>query len=391
MAKLAPGCVQGHRAFIFDRGAQKRVSPLLDLSRVRWERGRDEMTEAMVRLEADSCSRQEKLIDSLRTHRHELVLMRGNRRVWEGPLHRIGTYSDHVELYAKDVLAYLFATPLSRTWDNSFSGDGITTVTQRLENIITWELTHDRTQQIFDGVNWVDVEVPAWESLDPPINVLPYLDIRHFPNEAETSAKTLPFEMSVGEALTSHARTSGIDFTTIGRRIVIWDVSRNLGRLSQMTDANFYANVIVTEYGADHAQSAYVVGQEGSYGQAINLENLDYYGPWTAIYTAYNESGSQAPTQAELNSQASRNLSGRSPAPVEVRIPDNSSIILTPSLTIDDLVPGVQVPLLATLNARRLSQMQKIDHVTVEETAEREDVRVTLTPATKPDTDDEAP
>ena len=387
----APKCVQGHTAFIFDRGAQKRISPLLDLSQVRWERGRDEMTEAMVRLEADSCSRQARLIDSLRTHRHELVLMRGNRRVWEGPLHRIGSYSDHVEIYAKDVLAYLFATPLSRVWDNSYNGDGITTVTQRLQNIIEWELTHSRTQQIFDGVNWVDVTVPAWEGIDPAINVLPHLDVRHFPNEAQTSAKTLAYEMTVGEALVSAARTSGIDFTTVGRRIVIWDVSRHIGRLSQMTDANFYSSVIVTEYGADHAQSAYVVGQEGAYGQAINLENLDYYGPWTSIYTAYNEEGSETPTQSELNSQASRNLSGRSPAPIEVRIPDNSSIILTPSLTIDDLIPGVQVPLLATLNAKQLSQMQKIDHVTVEETPEREDVRVTLTPATKPDGDVEEP
>ena len=386
-----PGCVQGHSAFIFDRGAQKRISPLLDLSQVKWERGRDEMTEAMVRLEADSCARQANLISQLRTHRHELVIYRGTERVWEGPLHRIASYSNYVEIFAKDIMAYLFATPLTRVWDNSYHGDGITTVTQRMQNIIEWELTHSRTQQIYDGSTWVDVTVPAWESLDPPINVLPYLDVRHFANEAETAAKTLAYEMTVGEQLVSAARTSGIDFTVVGRRLVIWDVSRNLGRLPQMTDANFYASVIVTEYGADHAQAAYVVGQEGAYGQAIRLENLDYYGPWTSIYTAYNEEGSQAPTQAELSSQASRNLSGRTPAPIEVRIPDNSSVILSNSLSIDKLVPGVQVPLLATLNARRLSQMQKIDHVVVTETAESETVQVTLTPATKPDTDDEEP
>jgi hypothetical protein len=367
----------------------RRISPVLDLSQVKWERDRDGMSEGMIRLEADSCSRQARLIDSLRTHRHELVLYRGRERVWEGPLHRVGIYSDHVDIVAKDVLAYLFATPLTREWNNTPAGDGVTTMTNRLQAIIEWELTHGRTQQIFDGVNWVNVPVPAWESLDPPINVLPHLYVPHFPNEAETSAKTLPFEMTVGEHLQNAARTSGIDFTAVGRRIVIWDVSRNLGRLTQMTDANFNQSVIVTEYGADHAQAAYVVGQEGAYGQAINLENLDYYGPWTSIYTAYNEEGTDAPTQAELNSQASRNLSGRSPAPVEVRIPDNSSIILEKGLSISDLVPGVQIPLLATLNARKLSQMQKIDHVVVTETAEGENIQVTLTPATKPDSDEE--
>lgn len=384
-----PGCVQGHTAFIFDRGGQKRIAPLLDLSSIRWERGRDEMSEATVRLEADSCARQAELIQQLRTHRHELVIYRGEQRVWEGPLHRIGSYANYVEIVAKDVLAYLFATPLSKEWNNTAAGDGVMAMTQRFENIINYELTTNRTQYVYNAGTdtWDPVGVTAWENLDPPINVLPFLDVRHFPNEAQTAAVTTPYEMTIGEHLTSAARTSGIDFTAIGRRIVLWDVSRHLGRLPQMTDANFYSNVIVTEYGADHVQSAYVVGQEGIYGQAINLDNLDYYGPWTNVYTAYNEEGANLPSQAELNSQAQRNLSGASPAPIEVRVPDNSSIILNAAITIDALVPGVQVPLLATLNARQISQMQKIDHVRVTETADREDIAVTLTPATKPDSD----
>lgn len=384
-----PGCVQGHTAFIFDRGGQKRISPLLDISSIRWERGRDEMTEATVRLEADSCARQAELIQSLRTHRHELVIYRGSQRVWEGPLYRIGSYATHVEIVAKDVLAYIFATPLSRVWDNTAAGDGVMPMTQRFENIINYELTTNRTQYVYNAGTdtWDPVPVVAWENIDPPINVLPFLDVHHFPNEAETAAKTLPYEMTIGEHLLSAARVSGIDFTAVGRRIVLWDVSRHLGRLPQMTDANFYSNVIVTEYGSDHQQSAYVVGQEGVYGQAINLDNLDYYGPWTNVYTAYNEEGDNLPSQAELNSQAQRNLTGRSPAPIEVRIPDNSSIILSDEITIDLLVPGVQVPLLATLNARQISQMQKIDHLVVTEDAEREEIKVTLTPATKPDSD----
>lgn len=387
-----PGCVQGHTAFIFDRGGQKRIAPLLDISSIRWERGRDEMTEATVRLEADSCARQAELIQQLRTHRHELVIYRGSQRVWEGPLYRIGSHANYVEIVAKDVLAYVFATPLSRVWDNTINGDGPVAVTTRFENIINYELSTNRTQYIYNAGTdtWDPVPVIAWENLDPPINVLPFLDVRNFPNEAMTSAKTLAYEMTVGEHLLSAARTSGIDFTAVGRRIVLWDVSRNLGRLPQMTDANFYSNVVVTEYGSDHVQSSYVVGQEGQYGQAINLENLDYYGPWTNVYTAYNEE-TASPTPAELNSQAQRNLSGRSPAPIEVRIPDNSSIILSADITIDLLVPGVQVPLLATLNARQISQMQKIDHLVVTETAEREEIKVTLTPATKPDSDVEEP
>lgn len=75
--------------------------------------------------------------------------------------------------------------------------------------------------------------------------------------------------------------------------------------------------------------------------------------------------------------------------PVEVRVPDNSGVRLSHDLTIDDLVCGVQVPLRATLNARRLSQLQKIDLVTVTETADGETIQVTLSPANKPDEDGE--
>lgn len=381
-------CVQGHRAFIFDRGGTTRVKPLLDLTSVKWTRDRDGISEATIRLEADACARQSDLIKSLRTHRHELVIYRGDERVWEGPLHRIAAHRSHVEIVAKDVLAYVFATPLSREWNNR--NPNSTTVTNRIEEIIQWEMTHDRVQQVYDpeSASWVNVTVTAWENLDQPANVVPHLDVRHFPNEAGTSAYTSPFQMTVGEHLASLARQSGIDYTTVGRSIVIWDVSRSLGRLQPMTDSNFYSNVVVSEYGADHSQSAYVVSQEGAFGQAVNVDNLDYYGPWTTVFTAYDEEGSEEATQAELDSQAQRNLAGRSPAPVEVRVPDNSGIVLTDTLTISKLVCGVQIPLVATLNARTISQMQKLDHVAVTETGNGgETVQVTLTPATRPDSD----
>jgi hypothetical protein len=175
----------------------------------------------------------------------------------------------------------------------------------------------------------------------------------------------------------------------VGRAIHVWDVSRNLGKTRQLTEADFFSEVIVTAYGADMAAEVYVVGNNGAYGHASAPS--PYYGPWTMILTAYNEEGTIDPSQAELDSQASRNLNGRMPVPVEVRIPDNSGVRLSDTLTIYDMVPGVQIPLLATLNARKMSQLQKIDHVTVTETSDGETVQLTLTPATKPDVETEEP
>jgi hypothetical protein len=51
-------------------------------------------------------------------------------------------------------------------------------------------------------------------------------------------------------------------------------------------------------------------------------------------------------------------------------------------LTISDLVPGVWIPLSASLPGRTVQQMQKLDSMTVEETAESgETIKVVMSPA----------
>jgi hypothetical protein len=408
-------CITGHTAFIYDRGGLTRVGQIQDISSIQWERDRDGTSEATVILTGRSCQKQRRLINNLITKRHELVIFRGGERVWEGPLWRVGDEGDRVEIAAHDVSAYLFGTPLTRKWDNRMratyntEGDPViiysepTEVTTRMEQIIEYQLTTNWTARS----TWADaavVPVIAWENLDPPANILPYLTVHHWPNEARTSAFTYAYEMTVGEHLAGFARSGGIDWTVVGRAIHIWDISRSLGRTRVVTEADFFGKVIVTEYGADHTQLAYVSGGTGQavdvlpggfqdpvfyYGEAVNRANIDLYGPWTRVYTAYDEEGTDEPNTAELNSQAVRNTKGRSPVPFEVRVPDNSSVRLGGSLSISDMVPGVQIPLQATLNSRTWSQMQKIDHVRVKENADGEDVAVTLTPTTSEDSDEE--
>lgn len=407
---VAQRCVVGHTAYIMDRGGMTRVGALERLSSVSWERDRDGTSEANIIITGRACADQRDLINRIITKRHELLIYRGSERVWEGPLYRVGDEGDRVTLWAKDVSSYIFATPLTRKWDNRFRAtydeDGNvemvwsrpTEVTTRLDEIIRYEMT----------TNWVgrsvtsgsDVTVKAWENVEPPANVIPFFEVHHHPGEARTSAFTYAYEMTVGEHLAGLARTAGVDWTVVGRALHIWDVSGNIGRIRTLTEQDFFGPVIVTEYGADHTQLAYVAGGTGQemesmpggfedsvfyYGEAVNEDNLELYGPWTTVYTAYNEEGTDEPNTPELNSQASRNTNGRSPVPFEVRVPDNSTIRLDDSLTISDLIPGVETQLRATLNTRQWVQAQKIDHVRVVETADGETVSVTLTPATKPD------
>jgi hypothetical protein len=384
-------CVVGHTAYIYDRGGMTRVAQLTNLSSVTWQRSRDATSEATVVITGSNCWDQQDVLSAIEPHRSEMVIFRGDDRVWEGPVRRVGWEPDRVEIVAHDVSEYVQYTIMARGYSNA--NPNITEVTTRIGNIILFEFENNYTLVDEDGTS---IPITAWENLDPPANVTPFLTVHHWPNEARTAAVTTPFQMTVGEHLQNLAAQSGIDFTVVGRAIHIWDTSRNLGMLQQLTDSDFNNGVIVTAYGADHASQAFVPsdGNDPAGTTVVGMAGADdlYYGPWAQVYTSFNEdtTGATAPSAAELSSQAARNLTGRIPVPIEVRVPDNSTVFLTDSLTIDDLVPGVQVPLLATLNARQVSQLQKIDLVNITETGDQgENITVTLSPATKPDSDDE--
>jgi hypothetical protein len=66
---------------------------------------------------------------------------------------------------------------------------------------------------------------------------------------------------------------------------------------------------------------------------------------------------------------------------LEVRVPDGSRLNPASPFVIEDLVPGVLVPLRATLTARTFSQMQKLRRIKVLEDGNGEQVQITLVPA----------
>jgi len=240
-------CVTSHHAYIFDRGGQRRRGVLNDINQISWGRDRDSMSEANVTLQGSACSAQADFLASIEPRRDELVIYRGSERVWEGPINRVAWHSDHVEIAAHDCFDYLLNTPLSQVYSSAYPNT---------ENVTT------RIGRILDA------ELPAWEALDPPVNLITHLQIHHFPNEAKTTAVTEAYEMTVGEHIQDLARYSGIDFAFIGRALHVWDVSRSLGQLRTMTENDFLSEVVITAYGSDLTAAVYVVAQDGRYGKA---------------------------------------------------------------------------------------------------------------------------
>ncbi len=354
-----------HHAFVADRGG-RIIANLTDVVLFRWDRVRDDISEAIVLVSAPSpaCS---KILGDLRAGRHELVIYRGPRRVWEGPITHIEYTRTSVKISARDVMHYVYKTIEHSGYDNSYPN--IDYVTNRMEKILRAELVRK-------------------ESLDPPINVLPHLEMRTNEGTARTSKKTVPYQMTVWEDIDGMAARSGLDYSVIGRRIYANDVHDVIGRTQLMTDADFHADVIVTEYGSELATFSAVTTSENAVSVVGGID--PYYGEWELLNTAYGEgedhptAESREPTAVVLREQASRNLSNRNPTPVVVRVPDSATINpTTTALTMDDFVPGIRVPVRAGFTHRQVIQEQKLDKVRFEEDRNGEKISITLSPAPK--------
>lgn len=352
-----PGC-EIHTAYVYDRGAKRRIAEITGMTSLSWERVADDISFADITVvnPGPTCA---SVLSSMEAGRQEIVIFRGPQRVWEGPLTLMTYTRDAVAIQARDVLHYGYRLAQSRDYDNRYPN--ITTVVDRayLE---------------------LQTELGRRESENPPINVVPYLRKITRSDDAKTSRYTTTYQKTVFDDVDDMAANSGMDYTVVGRSIILHDTNTSLGKTATLTENDIIGDIIVTMYGMEMATFAAVTGADGAYGVYGGTDG--YYGRVEIVDDAYDEeSGTDAPTQAELNSQAQRNLSGRLPTPVQVRVPDGSRLSPNCPITIDDLVPGVLVPLRATLTARTFSQMQKLRKLKVIEDTSGEQIQITLIPA----------
>lgn len=363
-----------HQAFLYDRGGVRRLGSLGKLDRVKWGRLRDDVSDASVRIAARS-PECDTTLGMAAAGRSELVIYRGGTRVWEGPVTHIAHEKQGVEISAKDVVFYTQRTNMTLEYDNRYPNIG---------------LAGDRIYRVLRS------ELVRKEAQNPPINVRQFVVNHCVAGDARTSSRTYANQMSVFEHMDALAARGGLDYTAIGRAIHLWDTHKGLGQTALVTEADFVGGVIITEYGSELATVSTVTDGKGRAGIAGKAD--PYYGLIEVIDTAYDEAsgedwneepGSEPPTVAEMRSQASRILAGRNPTPVVVRVPDNSSLNPRGVLSIDDLVPGVHVPLQARLPGRTVSQMQKLDNMNVEETKDGETITITLSPAPDPNSSGE--
>lgn len=376
----------GHTAFIYDRGGRRRRWKLNQLSQVKWDRRRDDISAASLAIPLNALDGQGDTLDQINAGRHELVLFRGTKRVWEGPVGLPKFTKTGMTLGANDCLYYAARTIMRSGYDNSYGsqltpgssavgdtlGLGSGYVTARAATVLRTELGRD------------------WETLNPPLNVVPFIVEHHaLSTEAQTTAKSFPFQYYAWQHVDDLAARSGIDYTVIGRAIHIWDTSNPaMGTLPKTaTEADFIGLPDITEYGSELATRSAATDGQGTYGTAGMLD--DYYGAWDFLATAYDENATTAPTTAELASQAERNLYGRYPTPMRLAIPDSTQLVLGGAFDIDHLVPGMYVPLRAKFGVKTVTQKLKLNTVVFTQTDKGETIQVSMVPATAPDDSEE--
>ena len=352
-----------YRVFLYEQGGQKLLGEVTPMVKLNFTRVRDDISSCTV-LSNGYSSDCGSLYAATRSWMHELVVYRDGVRVWEGPITRIAYTTDSVEIEAKDVMAYVYRRIMRAGYNDSYrliskgtAGQpdtylGLLSVVRRAALLVTQALA----------------------PFDP--NVLPYLTALEFPDDAKESRIVADWSRTCWEEVDDLAATAGLDYTTVGRRIILWDTHRPVGRLPEMRDGDFSDSPIVTEYGMQLATMFAVTNGSGVVGWHSPSQGMIPYGPIEQLASSYSDGegangevmtpAQKAAAEAALIDQAKRNISGRWPAPLVVRVPDNTTLSPTANIGFQQLIPGVWLPLRSVNTPRQVSQWQKLDSVGVD-------------------------
>jgi hypothetical protein len=365
-----------HTVWVYRRGGQVPVGEIKPLTTLTWNRKRDDISTCVFTtngFDYDCGS----LLRDIHCWTHEVVIFRDGERVFEGPITLLTDTPTGFTVEASDVWRYVYRRILRQGYNDVFRV--VNGVQVGMRSAVS------RARQI---------AMNALAPDDP--NVLNYLTSLDFPDDARESRAVPDFSSTAWEEIDSLAATGGIDYTSVGRRTIIWDTHRPLGRLPELRTEHFSDPPVISEYGMSLATDMAVTNNNGVYGLVSRRPEGEVgpYGIVEQLSSAYGEStddtGAASDTLTEealanlqqvLTDQAERNIAHRYPTPQIVRVPDNSSLDPETPVHINHLVPGVWVPLRANGVVRSIAQWQKLDLLTVTEDAQGEKVTVTFTPA----------
>lgn len=339
------GCDPEYHVLVTDRCGGATVAELA-FSDLKWGRALDAVSEASVTIPPGKCGR----LADVRTWRHELHVIRDNDEVWSGPVTTVPQCRSGTTLVAQDFWAWL----------------GVRVI----HNQLCFDPTCGGTAAT--GVAIAQALIEDALAPDDPC-LLKYLHAvaggtTQERNYAANSAYAL-------DALTDLAK-GGLDFTAIGRRLVIMPEGGTLGQLALLTCDAFDGDVCTTEDGGAAATRAVVTGKAADgttvvSGSAGGVD--DYLG---LVEVLVNDDSVRTATAAQT--QAAGLL--QPIPPLLVQPPQGNGLTAEAPVCINELVPGVLVPVAMDCTCRPAEQMLRLTKLDVSVDAGGEKVAPLLSP-----------
>jgi hypothetical protein len=331
------------------------VSCILDnVTKLQWDRRLDDISEAEVEvsLGGDSVSTCCECLADVEPWCHELHVWRDGEEVWVGPVVEI-TYSyTKILIRARDSLAFL--TVRVPPIDINFTAVD-TDLTTIGEFIIETAFSEDTVTCEVDNIH----STPSG-----------FLGKRFFEKFSTTA-----FEMLADLADT------GLDFTTLGRTIVLVGDATPLIPLILLNDEHILGEVEISKNGDLQGNRWYVhfEGDEGTPASSAPV-NFFCYGPIERLKDGNGLQDGVSAGQAADIYAASTKI-----APRIMEVPPGSRLSPDTPWQIDQMVPGARVDVAILKTCFQLTQSFRLTRVEAVYAADGEQINITLSPIDNPE------
>jgi hypothetical protein len=318
------------------------------ISRLKWGRRLDDISEAEVLINTggDAFYTCCECLAETEPWCHELHIWRDGEEVWVGPIQTIEYAFDEITIRAKDSLGWLnVRVPPA---DLSFT---TTDLTDQASTLLEVAFAEDTQTCELDN----RYEQPTGETFTT-----------FFAAFEQTAMEIL---RDLGDA--------GLNFTTLGRTIVLTGDDLPLVPLILLNDEHIMGDVIVTKDGESQG-NRYYIHFDGDGGIPASGEAVDFfcYGPIERLRSNDGlSSGIDAAAVADIYVGAS------AIAPRRIEIPDGSQLSPDTPWVMSDMVCGARVDVAITRLCLNLTQSFTLTSVDVEYTPDDgEKVGITLVP-----------
>lgn len=335
-------------AWIYDKNGTMPIAPVENAAGLNWGRRLNAISEASVQVmtgqHGDCCS----IFGNIATWGHSLVMFRDGVRSWEGPITNIKWTRGGVNISAHDVLGWA----IKRVTDAA---------------ILHPEPGFRAVDEIYDDIGRV------FAAHDP--NVLAHL-LRLGSGTGPLVTRDVKAYGGYYDDQLNEMVKGGANFTTVGRRIVVWPNSTIIGRVAPLLPASHMTGEVeIEEDGFALAAWAAAVNDEGLAGGSAVGGVDTFYGQVETLVSAA-ETGTTS-----LAATATAWREAHYPAPLLVNVPAGSVLSCEAPYAMEELVAGTIVPVkLDEGLCRRVEATQQLSAVEVTDGPSGERVAITVTP-----------